>query len=77
MQYGRGNFNGLQRLRLLVVQESELQAQQAAELDALHCRLQGVLARKDATIAQLRADLDCTLARLQQATQDLMGDDDC
>lgn len=58
-------------------QEAELRAQHAAELDAVHARLQGVLARKDDTINQLRTQLDATLAQLQQATQELMmGDDD-
>jgi hypothetical protein len=57
-------------------QEAELQQQHAAELEALHERLQGVLGCKDATIAQLRAELDTTLAQLQQATAELMGEDD-
>lgn len=62
-------------LHLPLLQEAQLQAQHAAELDAVHGRLQEVLARKDVTIAQLRAELDSTLAQLQQATQELMGDD--
>jgi ADP-ribosylglycohydrolase len=57
------------------LQEAELQAQHAAELDAVHTRLQEVLARKDVTISQLKAELDCTLAQLQQATQELMAED--
>lgn len=58
------------------MQEAELQSQHAAELDALHLWLQGILARKDGTIAQLQSDLNATLAKLQQATRELMGDED-
>lgn len=50
--------------------------QHAAELDAVHARLQEVLARKDDANQQLRAQLDATLAQLQQATRELMGDDE-
>jgi len=59
-----------------VLQAAELRSQHAAELDALHLRLQDVLARKDGTIAQLQSDLNATLAKLQQATRELMGDED-
>jgi hypothetical protein len=62
-------------LLLPACQEAELQAQHAAELDAVHTRLQEVLARKDVTIAQLKAELDCTLTQLQQATHELMAED--
>lgn len=49
--------------------------QHAAEMDAVHKRLHEVLARKDATITELRAELESTLAQLHQATQELMGED--
>mgnify|MGYP001810867692 CR=1 FL=1 len=57
-------------------QEAQLRVQHAAELDAVHARLQEVLARKDEANQQLRAQLDATLAQLQQATRELMGDDE-
>lgn len=58
-------------------QEAELEAQHTAELSAVHTRVQEVLSRKDATIAQLRADLDATLTQLHRATAELVdGDDD-
>jgi hypothetical protein len=56
-------------------QEVQLQVQHAAEMDAVHKRLHEVLARKDATITELRAELESTLAQLHQATQELMGED--
>jgi hypothetical protein len=43
----------------------QVQAQHALQLDAVHVRLQGVLAKKDATIAALRAELDATVLQLQ------------
>jgi ABC-type transporter Mla subunit MlaD len=58
------------------MQEAQLRAQHTAELDAVHARLQEVLARKDEANQQLRAQLNATLAQLQQATRELMGDDE-
>ncbi|WIA40340.1 hypothetical protein OEZ86_013707 [Tetradesmus obliquus] len=43
----------------------QIQAQHALQLDAVHVKLQGVLAKKDATIAALRAELDATMMQLQ------------
>lgn len=49
-----------------------MKARQAAEMDAVHNRLQEVLAAKDATITRLRSELEGTLLRLHQATEELM-----
>ncbi|WIA20048.1 hypothetical protein OEZ85_005913 [Tetradesmus obliquus] len=43
----------------------QIQAQHALQLDAVHVKLQGVLAKKDANIAALRAELDATMMQLQ------------
>jgi hypothetical protein len=52
-----------------------LKAQHASELDAVHMRLQGVLAKKDATIAALRAELNATVMRLQLTEEELLDDE--
>jgi hypothetical protein len=50
----------------------QIQAQHALQLDAVHLKLQGVLAKKDATIAALRAELDATMMQLQQVGHALL-----
>lgn len=52
-------------------QECQLKAQHALELDAVHVKLQGVLAKKDATIAALRSEVETTMLKLQ-ATGDAL-----
>lgn len=43
-----------------------MKAQHALQLDAVHLKLQTVLAKKDATIAALRAELTAAVATMQE-----------
>jgi hypothetical protein len=55
-----------------LLQVCQIQAQHALQLDAVHVKLQGVLAKKDATIAALRAELDATMMQLQHVGDALL-----
>ena len=57
-------------LRGCGLQEKELRAQHALQLDAVHFKLQTVLAKKDATIQALKSELDAALINLQQLEED-------
>ncbi|KAF6258264.1 hypothetical protein COO60DRAFT_1139263 [Scenedesmus sp. NREL 46B-D3] len=52
----------------------QIQAQHALQLDAVHVKLQGVLTKKDASIAALGAELDATLMQLQHVGDTLFGE---
>jgi hypothetical protein len=53
-------------------QVCQIQAQHALQLDAVHVKLQGVLAKKDATTAALQAELDATVMQLQHVGNALL-----
>jgi hypothetical protein len=55
-----------------LLQVCQIHAQHALQLDAVHVKLQGVLAKKDATIAALRAELDATMMQLQHVGDALL-----
>lgn len=71
-----GGRQGCQLPLPLPLQERELRTAHAKELDAVATRLSGVLARKDATIAALRTELDVTLRRLLAEREAVLADDE-
>lgn len=52
------------------LQEKDLRTQHTLQLDAVHLRLQTILAKKDATIQALKAELEAALLNMQQLEEE-------